>query len=259
MGFKDAEWVQDLELPLVQKAVLIVLALATNDKHADHRTIIGQETIAQRSGASIKSVSRALGDLERAGIIARSKRHRANGARSSDEITLNHTYRTESPQGAEPTRQSAYKADSPNLSDSLSKPIGLSDGGNGINQIDQPVDQPDLMLIEPETSVAITDATFDDFWKAWPRSEGRKVAEAAWNRAIKRAPAALILDRAIAYATHPHRTARQFVPYASSWLNQDRWEDPPPQAPEGQQRAPTPSQRLLATLALADNPKALSS
>lgn len=257
MGFKDAEWAQGLELPLAEKAVLIVVALAADD--GDHTTFVGQETISARSGASVKTVSRALGALEAVGAISRSRRSGMGGYRTSDLITLNTTYRTESPQGAEPTRQSAYKADSPDLPDSLSSPTGLSDGAEEIIQIDQSDDHSDLMLIEPETSVAIPETTFDDFWKAWPRSEGRKVAEAAWSRAIKRAPAALILERAITYAGHPHRPARQFVPYASSWLNQDRWEDPPPQAPEGQQRAPTPSQRLLATLALADNPKALSS
>lgn len=74
--------------------------------------------------------------------------------------------------------------------------------------------------------------TFDDFWSVWPRKDKRKDAETAWNSAVKRADPARIVDVAAEYANHPHRAAKQFVPYGATWLRGDCWNDPMPEAPE---------------------------
>jgi hypothetical protein len=87
--------------------------------------------------------------------------------------------------------------------------------------------------------------TFSDFWDAWPKSNGKKAAEAAWAKAIKRASPEAIVQAAIDYAAAPHRPAIQFVPYGATWLNGDLWEDDLPQAPEAE-RKPTRSDENLA-------------
>jgi hypothetical protein len=73
---------------------------------------------------------------------------------------------------------------------------------------------------------------FDDFWRVWPRKEKRKDAETAWASAIKRVSPQTIVDVAAEYSAHPHRVARQFVPYGATWLRGDCWNDPMPLAPE---------------------------
>jgi hypothetical protein len=86
--------------------------------------------------------------------------------------------------------------------------------------------------------------TFSDFWDAWPKSNGKKAAEAAWDKAIKRASPEAIVQAAIDYATAPHRPAIQFVPYGATWLNGDLWEDDLPQAPEAERKPTRTDQNL---------------
>lgn len=90
-------------------------------------------------------------------------------------------------------------------------------------------DLPDVPLIETE-DIKTSGPSFDDFWKVWPRREGKKAAALAWGRAVKRAAAQTIIDAATAYARSPFRPEARYVPHASTWLNGDRWDDPSPSA-----------------------------
>lgn len=109
MGWKDAQWAYavdeewDYKLPLPQKAVLAALCLRASDK--THQTFVGQQTIADMTGASKATVGRALGVLERDNFITREVRHGPSGYRTSDLLTVRLDV-------TEPSRQSAYKAES---------------------------------------------------------------------------------------------------------------------------------------------------
>ena len=70
-----------------RKLVLLVLADRANDDNWS--TWVGQETIAAETELSVRSVGRALAELERDGVIERSQRRRGDGFRSSDLIRLN--------------------------------------------------------------------------------------------------------------------------------------------------------------------------
>ncbi len=88
--------------------------------------------------------------------------------------------------------------------------------------------------------------TFDDFWSNYPRKVGKGAAERAWKTAIKKAPPATILvglDKSIDEWV-AKGTEKQFIPHASTWLNQRRWEDEhdEPQQPLYEQ----PQEDLLA-------------
>lgn len=67
---------------------------------------------------------------------------------------------------------------------------------------------------------------FDDFWSLYPRKEGRKLAVRKWDRMTqKERESALAHLRSAPYADRD----RQFIPHASTYLNQERWaeaEDP---------------------------------
>ena len=250
MGFTDANWAYGLDLPMAQKVVLAAVCQRTDDR--THTTLVGQQTVAEMIGASVDTVRRAVGALERLGIITRAKRHRANGARNSDAITVDVTYTAERLQGAEPTRQTTNKADSGDLPDSVQPPTRQSAGGNGVNQIDQPDNQSELIPNDPEYLGKWLEShrDFTQFWQVWPRKNAKKDAEKSWASAIKRASPQQIYDAAAVYAAHPHRPARQYVPYAATWLRSDRWNDPPPEAPEADRSKPTPTDRARAILAL---------
>lgn len=68
--------------------------------------------------------------------------------------------------------------------------------------------------------------SFSDFWAKYPRKVAKKVAENAWKRlsAQEQSDAIEALDNHIAYWKLKD-TATEYIPHASSWLNQGRWED----------------------------------
>lgn len=78
-------WVFDLELPPTPKLVLLVLA-----DHADDKGFCfpSTATIARRASVSERTLSRVLAKLEEQGYLARSRRHLANGNRTSDGYLL---------------------------------------------------------------------------------------------------------------------------------------------------------------------------
>lgn len=117
--------------------------------------------------------------------------------------------------------------------------LGLVQVGSGLESSPPAMDS---MHFEPR-------ASFDDFWEAWPRTEGKADAAKAWAKAIRKANPDAILRAALDYAIHPHRPAKQFVPHGSTWLNGERWNDGPPTAPESEGPKATAAQRNLETVA----------
>lgn len=245
MGFKDAGWAYTLDLPMMQKVVLAALCLATDDK--THQTFIGQERLAEMVGSSPVSVRRALGVLDGLGVISRQRRSGAGGFRTSDLITVNvATYRSESPQGSEPTGLSANKAESPRLPITEITPTDQSDRAEEIIQMDHPDDQPET---PPTPSIA---DRFDEAYAHWPKKEKRKDAFERFVRAARARGidhlVADIIRFGDAYAAH---VPRQFVPALGVWINAERWDDDLPQPREirTQDRAPTRNERNLALVA----------
>lgn len=238
MGFKDAGWAYNLNLPTTQKVVLAAVAFRTDDR--THQTIAGQQTVATMLGMNRATVNRSLGLLESAGIITRTKRSDAYGHRKTDTITCNTnvTLTNVGPANVGETNVS----DSASQRDSHDEPMSPSSTAVDVIQKDHPVGHPVLPR-----------ASFADFWIVWPRSEDKKRAETAWARAIKRADPDRIVAIATAYANHPHRPPKQFVKHAATWLNGDCWNDPMPSAPEIDNRRQTTGDRNLTYLAnLAD-------
>jgi hypothetical protein len=68
--------------------------------------------------------------------------------------------------------------------------------------------------------------TFLEFWQIYPRKVSKREAEKAWNKCS-------LADREAAFESLPIHvkywrlkdTANEFIPHASTWLNQARFED----------------------------------
>lgn len=83
-------------------------------------------------------------------------------------------------------------------------------------------------------------STFDEFWSLYPRRVAKRAAQKAWDKEMKAGtdPAIIIagLRRQLPVFA---RKDEQFIPHASTWLNQGRFEDevtaskptPPPDRP----------------------------
>lgn len=68
--------------------------------------------------------------------------------------------------------------------------------------------------------------TFDQWWTEYPLKKGRKEAQKAWDRltADEQAQAVLSLPEQ-KKEWRLHGTEKRFLPRASTWLNQARFED----------------------------------
>jgi len=76
---------------------------------------------------------------------------------------------------------------------------------------------------------------FDEFWKVWPKRVGKRAAQNAYERALKRASHEQILQGAQEIAALwmlMSEQDRQYVPYPERWLNADRWADEREQQPQ---------------------------
>jgi len=73
-----------------------------------------------------------------------------------------------------------------------------------------------------------TDETFEEFWAAYPRKDGKKVARQKWNRLN---PDEEMRKKILADIERRKRSPEwlkengQFIPMPSTYLNQQRWED----------------------------------
>lgn len=75
---------------------------------------------------------------------------------------------------------------------------------------------------------------FETFWKAYPRRTAKGAARKSWERAAKSTPG--LLEKcleALAWQKEQAQWTRDggaYVPHPSTYLNQERWDDEPPQA-----------------------------
>lgn len=66
------------------------------------------------------------------------------------------------------------------------------------------------------------DATFAEFWAKYPRKVSKGRARRAWAKALTRAPADAILR---ALERHKFTEDPKYIPYPTSWLNAEKWDD----------------------------------
>lgn len=90
-----------------------------------------------------------------------------------------------------------------------------------------------LFELTPEREVLKGKAAFAAFWKAYPLKVGKGAAEKAFDRAMRIIggvdPLAVLLLALDRIAPTWASMDRDRLPHASTWLNQRRWEDEPPE------------------------------
>jgi hypothetical protein len=77
---------------------------------------------------------------------------------------------------------------------------------------------------EPNKNLTVQSEQFDEFWREYPKREGKKPAFKAFTSALRRATFEDILAGVIRYK-NSDRVTRGYVMLASRWLNEDHWED----------------------------------
>ncbi|NBQ17288.1 DUF1376 domain-containing protein [bacterium] len=77
--------------------------------------------------------------------------------------------------------------------------------------------------------LTIGDSDFDIFWKEYPKKVGKDTARKAWN---KTKPNLDVVLKALSWQKQSEQWFKsngQFIPNPSTWINQGRWEDEPPE------------------------------
>jgi hypothetical protein len=77
---------------------------------------------------------------------------------------------------------------------------------------------------EPNKNLTVQSEQFDEFWKEYPRREGKKPAFKAFKSALTRASFEDIIAGVIAYR-QSDRVKRGYIKLPATWLNEDLWED----------------------------------
>ena len=89
------------------------------------------------------------------------------------------------------------------------------------------------------------DFAFERFWKIYPRKVGKGDARKKFAAALKRTSVNELMDAVTRFAAHPESVPGKSdsIPHASTWLNQERWNDSPPEPQrEPGARIPPPSE-----------------
>jgi len=85
VSYKATNWAWELQLKMPEKFVLVALADMADEQHSCYP---GQATLAAMTGASERTVRRALVKLEEDGLISREERRKEGGYRTSDRYVL---------------------------------------------------------------------------------------------------------------------------------------------------------------------------
>ena len=100
---------------------------------------------------------------------------------------------------------------------------------------------------------------FISFWKAYPRKISKQQALRAWNKLKPSQALTDVIMRALEMQKKSDQWQRDngaFIPHASTWLNQQRWEDElepaRPQRQQRQQRSQAPSNRFVNSTGVRD-------
>lgn len=76
-------------------------------------------------------------------------------------------------------------------------------------------------------AAAVEESEFEEFWKLYPRKEGRGAARRKWPVSRRKAAQSDIIGGLRSYVARLEReqTEARFIAHPTTWLNQERWAD----------------------------------
>lgn len=220
------------------KVVLLSLAKRADESWSCYP---GQDTLAEETEQSVRTVRDQLKKLEEQGLIRRESRGKPGGGRTSDRYFLLVEGKPADPAGkgkpADPAGQTGKQL-----------PVQTGNLLPVNSQVEQPeVEQTGMSCdgalfdlgAPPEAAPAATPdlPTFEEFWQAYPpdRRIAKKNALRAWERALLAVPlaqraefAARVVDGAKRYTKERAGQDARFTKHPATWLNGGCWDDAPP-------------------------------
>ena len=194
------------------KAVGLLSKMLSLPENWDY-TIRGLTCICREGRDAIQG---AIVELEEAGYIQRQQRHDENGKFAGNEYVIHEAPLTDYPLTDYPLTGNPPQLNTKSINYlNNTPPIVPPKGKRRERKRKEPKTAPDWL---PER--------FDAFWSSYPRGEGKQKAIEAWD---KLQPDENLL-RNMALGLMRQLQSSDWnrgvgIPYASTWLNQRRWED----------------------------------
>jgi len=190
------------------RAVRLYAVLA---KFADAETAQaypGRTRLSKELHCSLKSVDRAVAELESIGAIK--KRQRVNeGVYQSSLYTVVRS-------------NPASRVTRPRVKADATPRQGRRDPVSGVTHRTITTELEPLN-IEPLNNI---NTLFEQFWDVYPKKADKRKAKTAFKNALNRTSFETILEGAKKYRDDPNREDG-FTKYPQGWLNADAWDNPP--------------------------------
>lgn len=189
--------------------VYAVLAEAANQHQTSWPS---KATIGDRTGLSARTVQRCIAELRDAGWIGVSERNRDNGSQTSNTYLV---MRVRGDIGVLPPQD-----------------IGVSPPETVVSPPEPDPEEPDPLVSEPLFSIVHPPADeqpneqpFDTWWGEYPRKVRKPEARRAYDKAAKKVGHDRLLEAMRTYRDFDSRVEAGFILHASTWLNQECWDD----------------------------------
>ena len=209
------EWVLLADISAQAVRLYLVLSKASDNETKTHHW--GRKKIAEAMRLkSPRSVDRYLGELAAIGAVKIRTQFEDNRQTTNEYQVIT----------VDPSQYSARGVadlNTPGGAD-LNTPGGAENCSQSYNLYDLKTST-DLGAVAD--APAEVEDRFDEFWEVYPRKKEKKRAQSAWKSAVKREPAEGIIAAAKNYAQERKnvKDGEQFTKHASTWLNNDCWED----------------------------------
>jgi len=202
---------------VAQGAKLLLIVLA-NYADEDGECWPSQKRLAEDTGMTDRGVRKLLAGLVLSGFVTRRVRNRRDGSRGTDVITLHLDgpyQRNDDPPEQKPAKG---KSAEPRAVITGTKVQLSAEPGSGLTTF-----EPSL---EPSMEPSLKRARdFERFWEAYPEKKGKRAAELAFVKALKRGTIDQMIWAIEDAKSHSKKWLEGYIPNPATWLNQDRWND----------------------------------
>lgn len=203
-------------------SVYAVLAEAAN---RDQTAWPSKATIGDRTGMSPRTVQRCIAELRDGGWIEVLERSRDNGSQTSNTYVVKRVPRDTDVLPPRDTHVSPPETlVSPPEPDPKEPDRAL-------------VPEPLFSNVQPQAVGPSHKQHFDIWWGEYPRKVRKPEARRAYAKAAKKVSDDRLLDAMRRYRDFDHRVAEGFILHASTWLNQECWDDDIVESPQSDEEA----------------------
>lgn len=183
------------------KLVLLMLANYSDEDYASYPSMA---TLADLCSCDERTIKRALRSLENDGLIRTEPRYGKDGKQTSNRYVIQR-------------RGDIFAGDGvTNVTPDTIRDIQLPNAQGGDR----------FVRYDPISRKNIYPVAFEEWWNAYPRNDGsKKKAFEIWARAVDRdIDERDLFLKTCRFAQTEHGKDKRYTPYATTWLNQRRWE-----------------------------------